>query len=292
MRLMLPMPGNEAMAAAIAACLPGELGKLETRRFPDGEIYMRIPGDVQGRDVYIVCTLADPDPQFLGLAFAAATARELGVRSINLVTPYLAYMRQDIRFRPGEAVSSRHFAQLLSGLFDRVITIDPHLHRIADLAEIFTRPTRVLQAAPLLGEWVKAHVSNPLLIGPDSESEQWVTAVGAHARAPHVVLAKQRLGDRDVKIAVPDLSRWQGRTPVLVDDMISSGNTMLVAAAQLAKLGFARPICLTVHALFADDAYARLMAVSQAVVSTDTIRHDSNGIFVARLLATGISPPV
>ena len=285
MRLLLPMPGNAAMAGAMGNVGGFEVGSLETRRFPDGEIYVRILSDVAGRDVDIVCTLADPDPQFLGLAFVAATARELGARSVNLVAPYLAYMRQDIRFQPGEAVSSHHFAKLLSGFFDRLVTIDPHLHRIADLGEIFTMPTRVLQAAPLLGDWVKANVANPLLIGPDSESAQWVSVVGERAGAPHAVLEKQRRGDRDVEISVPDLSRWQGRTVVLVDDMISSGHTMLVAARQLAALGFGKPICLTVHALFADDAYARLLAVSDAVVSTDAVPHVSNGVSVAALLA-------
>ena len=285
------MPGNETLAAAIAALIPAECGTLETRRFPDGERYVRIPGDVRGRDVDIVCTLADPDPQFLGLAFTAATARELGARSVNLVAPYLAYMRQDISFRPGEAVSSRHFARLLSGVFDRLVTIDPHLHRIAGLDEIFTIPTTVLQAAPLLGDWVRVHVSNPLLIGPDSESEQWVTAVGRHAGAPHIVLAKQRLGDREVVITAADPAALRGHTLVLVDDMISSGQTMITAAEQLVAQGFGKPVCLTVHALFAGDAYARLLAVSQAVVSTDAVPHASNGVSVAGLLAAAIMAP-
>ncbi len=291
MRLLFPMPGNEALAAAIAAAIPVECGTLEARRFPDGERYIRIADDVRGRDVYIVCTLADPDPQFLGLAFAAATARDIGARSVNLVAPYLAYMRQDISFRPGESVSSRHFARLLSGVFDRLVTIDPHLHRIASLDEIFTIPTTVLQAAPLLGDWVRAHVTDPLLIGPDSESEQWVTAVGRRAGAQHVVLTKQRLGDREVVITAADPAALRGHTLVLVDDMISSGQTMITAAEQLAAQGFGKPVCVTVHALFAGDAYARLLAVSRAVVSTDAVPHASNGVSVAGLLAAAIMAP-
>lgn len=287
--MLLSMPGNEALAASIAGAAPFAIGAAETRRFPDGETLLRVPETVRGRDVDIVCTLVDPDRQFLGLAFAAMTARDLGARSVNLVAPYLAYMRQDARFNPGEAISARCFAQQLSGLFDRLVTVDPHLHRIARLEEIFTIPVTVLHAAPLLGEWVRANVVRPLLIGPDSESAQWVAAVAAHAGAPHIVLDKERLGDRNVAIAVPDVGRWQGHAPVLVDDMISSGRTMIEAAAQIVAQGLARPVCMTVHPIFAEGSYPQLLAVSRDVISTDSIPHASNRLTVAPLLAAGIA---
>jgi ribose-phosphate pyrophosphokinase len=287
-RLVLAMPGNEAMASAIATRLSAGIGTITARRFPDRESLLRLPDPIAGRDVDIVCTLSDPDPAFLRLAFAARTARELGASSVGLVAPYLAYMRQDTRFNPGEAVSARCFAALLSGLFDRIVTVDPHLHRITGLGDIFTIPATVLKAAPLLGAWIKANVAQPLLIGPDSESEQWVAAVAARAGAPYVVLAKRRLGDRDVTIEASDLLGWRDHAPVLVDDMISSGRTLIEAAALLARQGMGRPVCVVVHAVFAKGAHARLKAVSEAIVSTDTIPHDTNRISVAPLLATTI----
>src|SRR5690606_19417796 len=128
-RLILPMPGNEALAAALARACDGETGRVETRRFPDGESYVRLHGDPAGRPVDLVCTLARPDPGFLALVFAADAARELGAREVTLVAPYLAYMRQDIRFLPRECVSSRSFPPLLSASGDRRVTVDPHLHR-------------------------------------------------------------------------------------------------------------------------------------------------------------------
>ena len=101
MRLILPMPGNERFAERLAKEGGFELGRLETRRFPDGERYVRIISDVAGRPVDIVCTLARPDPEFLTLVFAADAARDLGATEVNLVAPYLAYMRQDRRFKSG-----------------------------------------------------------------------------------------------------------------------------------------------------------------------------------------------
>src|SRR6266508_3440828 len=83
--------------------------------------------------------------------------------------PYLAYMRQDRRFKPGEAVTSRQVAQLLSKAFDWLVTVDPHLHRYGALGEIYTIPTRIIHAAPLSYDGVKQNVPDPLIIGPDSD---------------------------------------------------------------------------------------------------------------------------
>ena len=124
MRIILSMPGNEAMAQAMADHLGCTTGRIEVRRFPDGESLVRIANDVAGCDVDIVCTLANPDPQLASLLFAAATVRELGARHLRLVAPYLAYMRQDARFAHGEAVSAPIFARLLSGAFDALVTVE------------------------------------------------------------------------------------------------------------------------------------------------------------------------
>ena len=285
-RLYLPMPGNERMAQTLASRAEAELGALETRRFPDGESYVRLLSEVKGRNIDIVCTLARPDAELVSLVFAAETARELGARSVNLIAPYLAYMRQDKRFKEGEAVSSVHFARLLSRSFDGLVTVDPHLHRRRDLGEIFTIPTRVEHAAPLLADWIKDNVEAPVIIGPDMESEQWVAAVAERAgNAPYVVSSKTRLGDRDVRIDIPDLLPWRDRRPVLIDDIVSSGRTMIETARELSARGGLKPLCLAVHALFADQSYTELLALSDRVISTDTIPHASNAISVAGLLA-------
>lgn len=211
LQIVMPLPGSEVLGRDLAAQLRAELGVLETRQFPDGESYVRVRSDVAGRTVILVCSLARPDALVLRLVFAARTLRELGATRLILVAPYLAYMRQDKRFQPGEAVTSTHFAQLISAEVDRLVTIDPHLHRHAALSEIYTVPATALHAAPLLADWIAAQVDKPLIIGPDSESEQWVTEVARRAGAPHLVLEKSRHGDRDVEIAMPDLAPWRDR---------------------------------------------------------------------------------
>jgi ribose-phosphate pyrophosphokinase len=284
-RLLLALPGNEAFTARLAVAGGFDRAALDTRRFPDGERYVRIESDVSGRVVDLVCTLAQPDDKFLTLAFVADTLRDLGAAEVNLVAPYLGYMRQDMRFRPGEAVTSRTFARLLSGLVDRLITIDPHLHRIGRLEEIYGVPCDVLRAAELLGAWVGREMAEPLIVGPDAESAQWASEIAARAGAPFVVLEKQRFGDTEVRVRLPDLRAHAGRRPVLVDDVASSGRTLLAAADGLRAQGFPAPVCVVVHPLFAGDALERLGQVSERVVSTDTIEHPTNGISIVSLVA-------
>jgi ribose-phosphate pyrophosphokinase len=262
---------------------------IETRRFPDGETYLRLPAPVAGRNVEIVATLAGPDPDFLRLAFAADAARAQGARRVRLIAPYLAYMRQDKAFHPGEAVTSETFARLVSSLFDGLVTVDPHLHRRAALSEIYAIPAAAVQAAPALANWIGGEVARPLLIGPDAESAQWVAAIAAWSGAPWVVMEKTRRGDQDVSVTLPDLAEHSGRTPVLVDDIVSSGRTLIAAAALLAERGMGAPVCAVVHALFAGDAWERLRRVAARVVSCDTVPHPTNKIRLAPLIAGALA---
>ena len=287
--LIIPFPGSEPLAGKLAATVDGELGALETRRFPDGEIYLRFKTDPKGRQVVVVCTLDRPDVKLLPLIFTAATARDLGAARVGLVAPYLAYMRQDKRFKEGEAVTSVHFARLLSAAFDWLVTVDPHLHRYHDLGEIYGIPTIAAHAAPLLADWIKAHAPRPLLIGPDAESEQWVAAVATRAKAPHVVLHKERFGDRDVRLSVPDLAGWTGRAPVLIDDIVSSARTMIETARHLAAAGLPRPICVAVHALFSDESYRSLKEMVGGIATTNTVPHETNAIDITPLVANSIA---
>jgi ribose-phosphate pyrophosphokinase len=279
------LPGNEAFAERLGA---DPLG-LAFRRFPDGESYLRFTGPCAGRDVALVCTLNDPDTKVMALLFAARTARELGATRVGLVAPYLCYMRQDERFNDGEAITSTHFAALISDAFDWLVTVDPHLHRHRSLDALYRIPARVVSAAPALAAWIRTNVPEPLIVGPDSESEQWATEVAAAAGAPHVVLSKTRRGDREVAIEAPALARWQARNPVLVDDIISSAHTMATAARVLARQGMRLPVCLGVHAIFAAGADEALRAAGVSrVVTTNTVQHESNAIDVTALVAVAL----
>jgi len=288
--LVLALPGNEPWAAALAGAIGAELGAMRVRRFPDGERYVRLDTPVAGRSVVLACTLRDPDEHVLALCFAAAAARDLGAARIGLVAPYLAYMRQDARFRPGEAITSVTFGALLSSVFDWLATVDPHLHRHHALAEVYRVPATAVSAAPAIADWVRREQPDALLVGPDEESAQWATAVAAAAGLPWVVLTKSRHGDRDVEITAPELAVWRDCTPVVVDDIVSTAGTMAAVVARLRAAGLRAPVCVGVHAVFAPGAAEALVAAGAArVVTCDTIPHPTNAIGVLPLLAPAVS---
>jgi len=286
--IVFGFPGQEALAARLAAMPDTGRGELLLRHFPDGESYVRLDSPVAGCRVILVCGLDHPDERAMALMFAGATARELGATQVGIVAPYLGYMRQDARFQPGEAITSRHFARMLSQHADWLVAVDPHLHRFNSLDEIYSLRSAVVPAAPVIAAWIASNVARPLLVGPDRESEQWVSEVARLAAAPHVVMTKTRRGDREVDIAVSDFSAWHDRTPVLVDDIISTARTMAAAAQRLVEAGLRKPVCIGVHALFAPDAVALLEACAARVVTCNTIAHATNAIDLAPAIVEAV----
>jgi ribose-phosphate pyrophosphokinase len=268
--------------------MPAEAGSLERRNFPDGETYLRVNSAVAGRDCVILGDLSHPDTRFLPLLFLASTLRELGASRVGLIAPYLCYMRQDIRFHEGEALTSAVFAKLLSAHVDWLITVDPHLHRYHALDEIYSIPGKVIQGAPVLSAWL-GEQEGLLLVGPDAESEQWVAQIAAHSGHPFVVGNKQRFGDRDVHITLPDLSPWQDHEAIIIDDVISSGHTVLQCMQVLQQQGLQRISCACVHGIFVDGIDAQLIQQGLSrLVSTNTVPHATNALDVSPLLAMAL----
>lgn len=287
--ILLSLPGNEELTSLLSRHINAGVGEVVIRQFPDGETYVRIISDVADANVVLVCTLRTPDEKLLPLYFLSKSARSLGARRICLVAPYLAYMRQDTIFNPGEGVTSKYFGDLISDFADAIVTVDPHLHRINSLEEVYPIAHGIVHAAGEISRWIKEHVAKPVLIGPDSESEQWVKDIADRAHAPYVILRKVRYSDRDVEISVPDIGRYVTHTPVLVDDIISTARTMIATIGHLKESGLPPPVVVGVHAVFAGNAYQELLdAGPREVVTCNTIPHKSNGIDLSQTIAREI----
>jgi ribose-phosphate pyrophosphokinase len=249
-----------------------------------------IDEDLVDADVVLFASLNDPDRKALPLRFAARTAREFGARRVGLVAPYLAYMRQDTRFHPGEAISANAFAQFLEESVDWLVTVDPHLHRIPALDKVLRIPAVCVSAAPHLADWIRREMPRPILIGPDSESAQWVADVALDAHAPYEVLHKTRLGDREVAVSLPNIERLRGFTPVLVDDIVSTGRTLVAAIEHLHTLQLPPAVCVVIHPIFSGDAWEALQTAGAGrIVSSDSIAHPSNAISLAEPIAAAVA---
>jgi ribose-phosphate pyrophosphokinase len=291
-RLVFDLRGD-GLAGGISGSTAAARAEFELRAFPDGETYLRIDCDVRDADAVIVADLSRPDPKVLPTLLLADTLRAQGAAAVNLVAPYLPYMRQDRAFNPGESVSSRHFAALLSTHIDRLVTVDAHLHRYASLAEIYSVPAQNLSAAPLLGDWVREHVPDPLLVGPDRESEQWVQAAAERAGCPWTVFTKARTGDRSVRISGTVEPALRERRPVLLDDVISTGTTLAECCSLLRGAGMRAPCVVAVHGIFAGESCAALeRAGVDGIVTTNSVPHRSNRIDIAPLLVAALLEPV
>jgi len=277
---------DEELAALSLANLIGADAQLVKRHdFPDGEFKLQLPTSLS-QTTTIFHTLDHPNEKLIELLFVARTTRLMGATWLTLIAPYMAYMRQDLAFVSGEVVSQRIVGDLLASLFDAVITVDPHLHRVSRLDEaVPVKRALVLSAAKLLGELAASRRDNPLLLGPDSESVQWVAQAAEANRLDYAVAHKVRHGDRAVEITLPVID-VKGRSVVLLDDIASSGTT-LARAAELLLIAGAKTVDVAVtHALFSDGALdmIRHSGVDQ-IWSTDCVMHPSNAVSVAPLIA-------
>jgi ribose-phosphate pyrophosphokinase len=287
--LLLCFDDELASAKRIAAAAAMPLATIERHRFPDGEIKLRLP-DTLPEQVVILRTLHQPNDKLIELLLAAQTARTLGALHLTLVAPYLAYMRQDIAFHPGEAISQRIVGRFLASLFDAVITVDPHLHRVATLEEAVPVPhAMVLSGAPGLSDLIASRYPNPLLVGPDEESGQWVAVAAARHGLEHAVCRKVRHGDRHVQVTLPDQA-VAGRQVVVLDDMASTGHTVAEAARLLLAAGAASVDVAVTHAMFSGDALQMLKDAGVGEIwSTDCIPHATNAVSMAPQIAQALA---
>jgi ribose-phosphate pyrophosphokinase len=260
-------------------------GKSSIHHFPDEEILINIETPVKNKSVLVIASLDRPNNKIATLVFAAETLRELGANKIILIAPYLAYMRQDIQFHEGEGITSKYFAKLLSTYFDALITIDPHLHRWHSLSDIFTIPTTLLHATQAIADWINKNVSQAVLIGPDRESTQWVAEIAKISGIPYLIVEKTRKGDTEVSATIPQLELYPNHHPIIIDDIISTGVTLIETIHHIQAYGIKSITCIGVHAIFANDAYQRLLKTGiKDIVTCNTITHPSNQIDLSQLI--------
>lgn len=297
--LVLALSAQEELAHAICTHLSHQSslnivpGDALMRQFPDGEHYLRLHSQGVFDEAIVIGSLHQPDRAFLPLHFLSDLARLSGAKRVGLVAPYLGYLRQDERFHPGELITAQSFARLLERSFDSLITVDPHLHRLTDLSEIYTIPTRLVRSAATIAHWIRGYTSNPLIVGPDSESDQWTRPIADLLGAPLLVMSKTRFGDSDVQVqSASPQTVPPSACPILIDDIISTGRTMIAAAQELQRLGFhAPPICIGVHPVFAPSALEHItqLASPHAVLSCNTIPHPTNAIDLSEPIAAAIA---
>lgn len=277
---------SKELAKKVARKINAEYGKLHTDKFPDGETYLKLPFPVQGKKAIIVEGMhPNPNEALIETIFAARTARELGAKDVVLVAPYLAYLRQDKRFHPLECWSNRIMAALLH-FADRIIVVDPHIQRIPNLQSIFKIPAKQITANKLIAEYIQKNIPDPVILGPDEESYQWAEEIAETIRIEATVLRKKRYTSRHVVIKLKRDLSLKNKNVVIVDDIISSGHTMIEVIKQAKKQKAKTITCIAVHGIFAENALSKLKkAGATRIITTNTVVNTTSKIDVSPVIA-------
>lgn len=284
------LPSSSQAAGRLARRLDLDAREIALHRFPDEELRVTVSRATPTTIVF--ASLDRPNDKLLALLFAAEALRRGGARRLVLVAPYLCYMRQDTAFREGEAISQRVVGSLLAGTFDRIVTVEAHLHRTRHIEDVFGgQESDNLSAMPAIADFVKAGGLDPatIVVGPDEESERWVGNLAGLLGIAYTVARKTRHDDRSVEIAFGDAVSFNGRPVLLVDDIVSSGGTLAAVARVLTARGARSIDAIVVHALFAPDLVTTLFAAGiRSLRSSDSVPHPSNAITLDAIFADAL----
>lgn len=284
------LPPSVDDATRLAAQLGVAMQTIDVHRFPDGEL--RVTVGPAAATTIIYASLDQPNDKLLALLFAAEALRRGGATRLVLLAPYLCYMRQDAAFHAGEAISQKVVGRMLAATFDRVITVDAHLHRTKSITDVFpTIEAENLSAMPAIAEYLTAHdlAAGTIVVGPDAESEPWVSDLARRLKVDHAVARKIRHGDRSVEMAFAEPKIFAGRPVVLVDDIVSSGGTVLACAKALLAAGATSVDAVVTHALFPPEMVRAFMANGLASVrSTHSVPHPTNAVVLDAMLAEAL----
>jgi len=277
----------EGLARGISEELGVEYMQIETRRFPDGELYVRVPTEVKGKECVYVQT-AQKNIELVEVFLVLDALRDYGAKTITCVVPYIAYSRQDKRFKEGEAMSAKTTLKLINSLCDRIITVNAHYLDSEGKTEIYGVKIENLDAFPVLAEYFseKNKNKNKIVVAPDKGSLKYARKASEVIGCDFGNIEKKRFGDEEVKMDLNGLD-VSGKSVIILDDIISTGGTIVNAAKLLKKAGAERIYVGCVHGIFAK-GMDRINAVVDEVVCTDTIITEGSKISIAKLIADAI----
>jgi ribose-phosphate pyrophosphokinase len=263
--LVVAGSASQAFGARLAQELGSSLARVEAKRFPDSEAYVRILDAAQGKEVVIAQATA-PDPNLVELLLWQDAAREAGASRVTTIIPYFGYSRQDRVFQPGEAVSARAVAKAISQGTDRVILVD--LHKETTLGFFGGKAQSVSaigQIAQQLRQW-----KVDAILAPDKGARDRAAAAAKIVGCPVDHLEKTRFSPTEVRMTAKDLD-VRGKRVAIVDDIIASGSTMVEAAKQLKQQGATHVFAACTHGLFTGNALPKLLGSGlDRVLCTDT----------------------
>jgi ribose-phosphate pyrophosphokinase len=270
---------SQNLSASLSKATGAKLAKVEIKRFPDGECYVRIDEDLKGQQVVVVQTTY-PDPNLVELFILLDAARDMAPAKLTTVVPYFGYARQDKRFKNGEAISARAFVKLINNCTDEFVSVDIHAPKILDN---FTIPHTNVSVMKAFGEFFKDKGVD-LVLAPDKGALDRANTVAKVLGCPWDHLEKTRIDGSTVKMA-PKAIDAKGKVVAIVDDIIATGGTIIKATEALKAQGALKVFAACAHGLYTSNALDRLTPVCDAVYSADTLENPTSHVSAAGVLA-------
>ncbi len=284
---MITIAGSASskLAERVAKQLKCPLLNPEIKRFPDGELYVRLDNKLEEEHVVIVQSTHHPqNDNLIELFLLLDAAKDLGARRVTATVPYLTYARQDKQFKPGEATSTHTICKLIEHAgADDFLTVDMHNNGVI---QNFSIPTFNLTAMPLLGQYLaKLKLQDPVILGIDQESLERVRRVAAELKADYDYLGKPKVALKKITIQPKHLEVAK-RDVILVDDIISTGGTIIEATRILRSQRARKIYAACTHPAVTEDTLQKILKAGvQAVIATDTIEHRTSVVSVAPIIA-------
>jgi ribose-phosphate pyrophosphokinase len=288
------LPSSSRDAIRLASRLGISHHEIGIHRFPDGELRVTV---APASPVTIIdASLDRPNEKLITLTLVAEALRRGGAKRLVLLAPYLCYMRQDTAFHEGEAISQKAIGALISRCVERVLTVDAHLHRTPDIGAVFPGiASDNLSAMPAIAVALRKTGLDPgtVVVGPDAESKPWVTDLSNRLGLSHTVAQKNRQGDRLVKIDFADPTPIADRPVLIVDDIVSSGGTMIALARALTSAGATIIDAVVTHALFPEEfRHDMIQCGIRSIRSTYTVPHSTNAIMLDELFIDALQDEI
>jgi len=262
---------HPALAEAIMAELDAPLGRAIVGQWRNEETRVKLEENVRGSDVFIIQSMSSPaDHHLMERLFMIDAAKRASAERITAVIPYYAYAKQEKKTSGREPISAKLVANLITTAgADRVLTLDLHAPAIEGFFDI---PVDHLRAAPLLAQRFRRHGAHNLVaVSPDAGGVARADEFRARVGAPMAIISKRHPGPDSTEM-LEMVGDVEGKTCVIIDDMISPGGTLTAAAEMLKSRGAAEIYCAATHGIFAGDALAHIAASPiKRVVVTDSI---------------------
>ncbi|WP_080460333.1 ribose-phosphate diphosphokinase [Methanobrevibacter arboriphilus] len=301
---------SQKLAANVAKELGDCLCPIETKKFPDGERYLRVKGEIDKEAVIIQSTGYPQDENLIELLFLIKTLKDLGVEKLKVVIPYFGYGRQEKRFKSGESISAQIIANIIEDAgADEVISVNLHEDSVRDF---FNIPTKNISAMRSIANYIDSISTDPIIIAPDKGALGFAEDIAKIIDCSCTYMNKVRLGPDKVETKIADIrcdfseddpdlvnlnknekkvdiKSVKGKEAIIIDDIIATGGTIVNAIGILKEQGAESVSVCCVHPILVNDAVLKIYSAgAKSIAGTDSLKSEVSCISIAKVIADAI----